>query len=108
MFVFCSSLNKRFARKYSTQITDEYILSVKNSLPKSQITQESMLLKLDQLVPLKDSFAVVQVGGHQVLQFIFFFFRLIFAIIEILFKSRCQRISLACSIVTYFVFLSNV
>lgn len=34
--------------------------------PTSSITQESMLLKLEDLVPLPNTFAVVQVGGHQV------------------------------------------
>lgn len=34
--------------------------------PVSSMTQESMLLKLEDLVPLPNTFAVVQVGGHQV------------------------------------------
>ena len=32
----------------------------------ASITQESMLLKLEDLVPLPNSFAVVRIGGHQV------------------------------------------
>lgn len=40
--------------------------SLTKSVPASALTQESMLLKLEDLVPLPNSFAVVHIGGHQV------------------------------------------
>jgi hypothetical protein len=40
--------------------------SLTKTVPASKITQNSMLLKLEDLVPLPNSFAVVAIGGHQV------------------------------------------
>lgn len=42
------------------------IETISSTLPEDQITQESMLVPLSELVPIPDSFVVVQVGGKQV------------------------------------------
>lgn len=62
-----STINKKFY--CSKKVTDKpaIVQSLLQSLKEEEITQESMLLKLDDLVPLPDTFAVVQIGGKQVL-----------------------------------------
>lgn len=45
------------------------IRSIQKSSPEHEITQESMLKPLENFTPIKDSFAVVYVSGHQVRQF---------------------------------------
>ena len=47
------------------------IARLQESIPESQITQETMLKPVDHFVPLPDSFAVVWVGGHQVRSHLF-------------------------------------
>jgi hypothetical protein len=61
---WCNLKNASTKVYYSTGANP--ILSLRKSLPREQLTQESMLLKVEDLTPLEDSFAVVQIGGHQV------------------------------------------
>jgi hypothetical protein len=42
------------------------IESLHKSVPESELTQENMLVPVQNLVAIKDSFAIVHVSGHQV------------------------------------------
>lgn len=43
------------------------IESLQQSLPESELTQEKMLRPVQDFVPVKDSFAIIHVSGHQVI-----------------------------------------
>lgn len=54
----------------------------------ASITQESMLLKLEDLVSLPNTFAVVKIGGHQVRLNITFLYSRLFRNFELLLEGQ--------------------
>lgn len=61
-----STVNKKFYCSKKAVDKPAVVQSLLQSLKEEEITQESMLLKIDDLIPLPDTFAVVQIGGKQV------------------------------------------